>query len=279
MKLFLRSEEVPVYDSASHQAPILDELKEIIHYRELLGKMVSRNIKTRYKRSVLGIAWTMLNPLMMMLILTMVFSSIFRVNLEHYPIYVLSGLVCWNFFAQTTASAMNELVWGGSLLTRIYVPRSIFAFTALGTGLVNVVLSMVPLLVIMLVTGAPLGLSLLFVPVSILIVAMFALGVGLFLSALAVYFVDVVEMYQVFLMAWFYFTPLVYPVQIIPAHYTWAFLLNPLYYMVEVFRQPIFLGRLPDLQTLTVACLLSLFTVLFGWWFFTRKADEFAYRV
>jgi len=279
MKRFLRSEEAPVYDSARYQTPFFDELHEIFRYRELLAKLVSRNIKSRYKRSVLGIAWTMLNPLMMMLVLTMVFSSIFRGTLEHYPIYVLSGLVGWNFFAQTTSSAMSELVWGGNLLTRIYIPRSIFAFTALGTGLVNVALSMVPLLLIMLVTGAPLGLSLLFVPVSILIVAMFSLGVGLFLSTLAVYFVDVVEMYQIFLMAWFYFTPLVYPMEIIPAHYTWAFRLNPLYYIIEVFRQPIFLSQLPDLQILTVASLLSLFTLLFGWWFFTRKADEFAYRV
>ncbi len=279
MKLFLKSEEAPVYDSARHQTPVLDELQEIFRYRELLAKLVSRNIKTRYKRSVLGIAWTMLSPLMMMIVMTLVFSNIFRMNLEHYPVYLLSGLVFWNFFSQTTSSAMNELVWGGSLMTRIYMPRSIFAFTALGTGLVNIVLSLIPLLLIMLVTGAPLRLSLFFLPVSILIVGMFALGVGLFLSTLGVYFTDVLEMYQIVLMAWMYFTPVIYPIEIIPASYVGAFYLNPLYYLLEVFRQPIYLGKLPDLQTLAVACLLSSLTLIFGWWFFTRKADEFAYRV
>ena len=279
MKLFLKSEGTPVYDSARLQTPVLDELQEIFRYRELLAKLVSRNIKTRYKRSVLGIAWTMLSPLMMMIVMTLVFSSIFRMNLEHYPVYLLSGLVFWNFFSQTTSSAMNELVWGGSLMTRIYMPRSIFAFTALGTGLVNIVLSLIPLLLIMLVTGAPLRLSLFFLPVSILIVGMFALGVGLFLSTLGVYFTDVLEMYQIVLMAWMYFTPVIYPIEIIPASYIWVFYLNPLYYLLEVFRQPIYLGKLPDLQTLAVASLLSSLTLIFGWWFFTRKADEFAYRV
>jgi ABC-type polysaccharide/polyol phosphate export permease len=279
MKLFLRSEESPVYDSARHQTPVLDELQEIFRYRELLTKLVSRNIKTRYKRSVLGIAWTMLSPLMMMIVMTLVFSNIFRMNLEHYPVYLLSGLVFWNFFAQTTSSAMNELVWGGSLMTRIYMPRSIFAFTALGTGLVNIVLSLIPLLLIMLATGAPLRLSLLFLPVSILIVGMFALGVGLFLSTLGVYFTDVLEMYQIVLMAWMYFTPIIYPIEIIPESYIRVFYLNPLYYLLEVFRQPIYLGKLPDLQTLAMACSLSSLTLIIGWWFFTRKADEFAYRV
>jgi ABC-2 type transport system permease protein len=279
MKLFLRSEEPPVYDSARLQTPVLGELREIFHYRELLAKLVSRNIKTRYKRSVLGIAWTMLNPLMMMIVMTLVFSNIFRTNLEHYPVYLLSGLVFWNFFAQTTSSAMNELVWGGSLMTRIYMPRSIFAFTALGTGLVNIVLSLVPLLLIMLVTGAPVRLSVFFLPFSILIVGMFALGVGLFLSTLGVYFTDVLEMYQIVLMAWMYFTPIIYPIEIIPANYMGVFYLNPLYYLLEVFRQPIYLGKLPDLQTLVVSCLLSLLTLILGWWTFTRKADEFAYRV
>jgi ABC-2 type transport system permease protein len=279
MKLFLRSKEAPVYDSARRQAPIIDELQEIFAYRELLAKLVSRNIKTRYKRSVLGIAWTMLNPLMMMLVMTVVFSNLFRANLEHYPVYVLCGFIFWNFFSQTTSSAMSELVWGGTLLTRIYVPRSIFAFTALGTGLVNLGLSLVPLLAIMLITGAPLRFSLLYLPFSILITAMFALGMGLFLSTLAVYFADVLEMYQIVLMAWFYVTPIIYPVDILPADYVWVFTLNPAYHLLEVFRQPIYLGTLPDLQTVVVACSLSLFTLIAGWWFFTRKADEFAYRV
>lgn len=279
MKSLLKSLEPELYDSDRRRLPILDELLEILRYRELLNQLVSRNIKIRYKRSVLGIAWTMLSPLMMMTVMALVFEKMFRVNLEHYPVYVLSGLVFWSFFSQTTTAAMNELVWGGNLLTRIYIPRSIFAFTALGTGLVNIFLSFVPLLLIMLITGAPLKPSLLFMPVSILIVAPFALGIGLLLSTLAVYFVDVLEMYQVLLMAWFYFSPIFYPLEIIPEHYLWLFRLNPVYYLLEVFRLPIYSGRLPDAFMIGVSCAVSLTSLVFGWWVFTRKADEFAYRV
>jgi ABC-type polysaccharide/polyol phosphate export permease len=274
-----RNREAEVYDSERHRIALIEELKEIFQYRELLNQLVSRNIKVRYKRSILGIAWTMLSPLMMMTVMTLVFQKLFRAELEHYPVYVLSGLIFWTFFSQTTTAAMNELVWGGSLLSRIYVPRSIFAFTALGTGLVNIFLSFVPLLVIMVVTGAPLKPSLLFLPISILIIAPFALGVGLFLSTLAVYFVDVLEMYQIVIMAWFYLSPILYPLDIIPQHYQWLFEMNPVYFFLEVFRGPIYSGKLPDAFIISVSCLISLVTLLLGWWVFTRKADEFAYRV
>src|SRR5205823_11000925 len=183
---------------------------------ELLAQLVARNVKTRYKRSVLGVAWTMLNPLLMMTVTTIVFSGIFKFSTEHYPVYVLSGLLLWNFFAHTTTHAMSELVWGGGLLHRIYVPRGIFAMSALGTGLVNLLVALVPLLLIALVTGVGVGPAILFLPVPILLGAMFALGVSLALSALAVYFPDVVETFQVLLMAWMYLTPIIYPMAIVP---------------------------------------------------------------
>src|SRR5262249_43081131 len=118
---------VPVYDSAQQRLAIWEEMKELLRYRDLLFQLIARNIKTRYKRSVLGIFWTLLNPLLMMLVLTFVFSNVFRISTRHYAAYALAGLVLWNFFSQTTSGAMSELVWGGNLMNRIYLPRSIFA--------------------------------------------------------------------------------------------------------------------------------------------------------
>src|SRR4030095_8980236 len=126
------------------------ELKELLRYRDLLTQLIPRNIKTRYKRSLFGLLWTMLNPLLIMVVLTFAFSTVFRFALEHYAAYVLAGMLLWNFFAQTTTGAMSELIWGSGFLHRIYVPRGIFALTALGTGLVNLLLSLVPLLVVMI---------------------------------------------------------------------------------------------------------------------------------
>src|SRR5436190_9088144 len=109
-------QEMPVYDSARQSLPSITEFKELWRYRDLLTQLIARNIKTRYKRSVLGILWTMLNPLLMMLVLTFVFSEVFRFKIEHYAAYALAGLLLWNFFAQTTTGAMSELIWGGGFL-------------------------------------------------------------------------------------------------------------------------------------------------------------------
>lgn len=258
---------------------MLEELREVWRYRDLLAQLIARNIKVRYKRSVLGIAWTMLNPLLIMAILTLVFSSLFRVAVEHYAVYLLSGLVLWNFFSQTTTLAMSELVWGGGLFHRIYIPRTVFALSAVGTGIVNLLFALVPLAIIMLATGAPLQSTLLFLPIPIVLTAMFALGVGLLLSVLAANFADVVEVYQIVITAWMYLTPIIYPVDIIPEQYRAFFNLNPMFHLLETFRQPIYAGVIPGPYRLLTAAAIALVTLVIGWGYFARKADEFAYRI
>lgn len=267
------------YDSAHRPPPMLEELIGILHYRDLVAQFVSRNIKVRYKRSVLGVAWTMLNPLLMMTILTLVFSNIFRVSVEHYPIYVLSGLILWNFFGFTTIVAMNELVFGGNLFHRIYVPRTVFAVSATGSGLLNLVLALVPLLLIMLVTGSVPTVALLFLPVAILLMAMFTLGVSLFLSALAAYFGDMLDIHQIVLSAWMYLTPIIYPVEIVPSQYRWLLNLNPMYHLLACFRAPIYAGVLPSGEQFLAAAISATVALVVGWWFFANRADELAYRI
>jgi ABC-2 type transport system permease protein len=270
---------VPVYDSARMRSPLLADLRALIVYRDLLLLLIRRNIVARYKRSVLGIAWTMLTPLLMMASMALVFSQLFITSVEHYPVYILSGLLLWTFFSQTSTAVMTELLWGRSILQRVYVPRSIFAFSALGTGLVNFALSLVPLLLIMLALGVPLTLALLWVPVAMALVALFALGLGLFLSTLAAQFADIIEMYQILLSTWLYLTPIIYPLTIIPAEHRWLFLLNPMYYFVELFRTPILQGRLPDLPVILTAVAIALGSVLGGLWFFLRKVDDLVTRL
>ena len=269
----------PTYDSAAHISPALEEFREVHRYRYLVGQLIRRDILSRYKRSVLGVAWTMLNPLGMMIILSIVFSQLFQM-IESYPAYLLSGLIAWNFFSQGTNAAMSGLVWGGSLLHRIYIPRTVFGISAIGTALVNLLIALVPLVAVMLFTHAKIHISILFMPVSILILCGFALGFGLILSTLAVYFPDVSEMYQIVLTAWMYLTPIIYPEEIIP-----AVLLpiiqkaNPMYSLITLFRLPIYDGRFPTLAEILPALLWSAGTLVIGWIFFNSKSDEFAYRV
>ncbi|MFQ5408217.1 MAG: ABC transporter permease [Anaerolineales bacterium] len=269
----------PVYDSAFTRNTIAAEARILARYRPLLLELISRNIKTRYKRSVLGVAWTMLNPLLTMVVLTVVFSQLFAFRLPLYPVYLLSGLLVWNFFSQSTVAAINELVWSSSLLKRIYVPRTLFAVAAVGTALVNVALALVPLGIIMLATGAPLRPALLFLPVALALAGLFALGVGLALSALAVFFADVVDMYQIVLVAWMYLTPIFYPPEILADNVRWLLYVNPMFYILECFRAPIYAGELPAPGMLLGATLSALVAVLFGGWFFARKSDDFTYYV
>jgi ABC-type polysaccharide/polyol phosphate export permease len=270
---------VPTYDSARRHLPLAEEFNGLLRYRELVIQLVARNIKTRYKRSALGVAWTMLNPLVMTVILSVVFSEVMRFPVKHYAVYVLSGILAWNFFSQTTLSAMSELRWGGNLINRIYFPRSIFAAAALGTGLINLILSIPPLILVMLVLGMPLRPALLFLPAAILIGALFCFGAGLILSALYMQFADVMEMFQLLLSALYFLTPVMYPLAHVSESYRWVFRLNPVHYMVEIFRRPIYEGRLPAMRHVLVAAALALVTALFGWWFFARRANRLAYRV
>jgi len=269
-----------IYDSAKKGNLSLDELREVFNYRNLVGQLARRDILTRYKRSVLGIAWTLLNPLAMMLILTIVFSQVFKFgNIYGYPTYVLSGLLAWTFFAQTTTASMVNLVWGGGLLNRIYIPRTSFALAAIATGLVNIGLATIPLLLVMLITGVPITPAMLFLPVPILLLAAFSLGVGLFISTMAIYFPDVSEMYQIVLTGWMYLTPIIYPVEVLPEGSAyWITHLNPMYYLVTLYRIPIYNGRLPTWEELLPTIIISTVSLVIGWVVFANKSDEFAYR-
>lgn len=271
-------EEPQIYDSSNHNFRPLLELKEAWQYRDLVFFLVRRDITARYKRSVLGIAWTMLNPLGMMIVLSIVFSQVFRVAMENYPAYVLSGLIAWTFFSQTSANSINVMVWGGDLFQRIYIPRSIFAISTIITGLVNLVLSLVPLIVVMLVTKVPLSFALILVPIGMLMIALFSLGIGLLLSTIGIYFADIVEMYAIILTAWMYLTPIIYPLTILPEWVQSWLQFNPMVHLVEFFRGFVFYGQVPSIDAWLICLGISLGCFLLGWIIFTEKSDEFAYR-
>ena len=270
-----------VYDSTHSRSPALDELREILHYRDLLLQLTRRDILTRYKRSVLGIAWTMLNPLGTMLILSFVFARAFGQGPD-YAAYILSGLVAWLMFSQSTNAAMVHLIWGEGLLKRVYIPRTVFALSAVGVALVNLCLSMAPLLIVMGLTGVPIRWTILFLPVPVLCLALFSLGIGLMVSTLAVYFADVAEMYPIIVLAWMYLTPVIYPRQYLENFSpvgVWIARLNPMAHLVDLFRAPVFDGVIPGPVQLIICLAIGLITAGLGWWIFTRRADELAYRL
>jgi ABC-type polysaccharide/polyol phosphate export permease len=255
------------------------ELRELAGHANLLYELIHRDLTVRYKRSFFGFFWTMLHPLLLMLIFAAVFSRLFRAQTPHYETYFLSAYIAWNFFAQTTTNAMAGLAWNGPLMKRVRVPRSIFTLSAVASGLVNLVLSLIVLLAIMLAVRAPLHASLVALPACLAVVGIFTFGISLALTAASVFFADIREMYQAGLPALLYLTPAIYPISIVPARYRWLIELNPLTILVELVREPIYYGRIPTLRTFGLALLFSLAVLWLGWTIFRRLAPRFDGRL
>lgn len=267
-----------LHNSIIFQLPFSREkISELQQYRELVLNLASRDIKVRYKRSVLGLFWTLLQPLLMTLIFTIVFSSGFRSASFDTPLYILSGYVVWNYLAQTTLQSMTVLQGNGALMKRIALPRSVFVVSTLLASLVNFLFSLIPLFVLLALNSHTNALVLLFLPVSILITSFFVLGLALLLAPVALFFDDFNHFYQVVITMWFFLTPVVYFIATIPPEYQFLMKMNPMTWMLELFRAPIYFGTLPDLSILLLTSFTATLTLIVGWWSFARLSNRFVY--
>ncbi|MBK8507416.1 MAG: ABC transporter permease [Candidatus Competibacteraceae bacterium] len=267
------------YDSDLRPPPFVDELVQLWRYRDLVLLLTGNILKNRYKRSLLGILWMLLNPLLQTIVLAIAFGALFQSALPHYPIYLLSGLLAWNFVTQTTQYAMGVMAGGGGLLKRIYIPRATYIVAVVGNGLVNSLVSILPLLLVMIVFQHPLGASWAFLPFSLLILTAFTLGLALLLSTASVFFTDSIDIYQIVVQAGFFLTPIMYPPSVLPGPLNDWLLLNPFYLLIELFRTPIYANAVPDTGLIASATVLALATLLAGWTVFTRRVDQLAYRL
>jgi ABC-type polysaccharide/polyol phosphate export permease len=269
-----------VYDSAKRPHPAVEEAQELLRFWDLVLQWSRRNIKLRYKRSILGVLWTLLEPLMLMTILTIVFSNVFRFDgLDYpFPLYILSGLLLFDFFNRSTLQIVEETVASLGLASRIYVPRSAFAVATVLTYLVNWAIALIPLVAIMMVLRQPLSWAILTIPFGMLLSSLFALGVGLLVATLGAFFHDVKLTYQVLLTGWFYATPIIYPLEIVPAPFEKYFLLNPLLHLVALVREPVIFARVAPLENWLAAGGFSLAALALGWWVFTTQRSVFDYR-
>ncbi|HYG65129.1 MAG TPA: ABC transporter permease [Thermoanaerobaculia bacterium] len=256
-------------------------MKEILSYRDLILTLVARDLKVRYRRSALGFLWTMLQPLLMMLVFYAVFSALFRFSIPNYEVYALAGVLFWNFFSQSIVSSMNSLRGNAQLLKKLPVPKIVFPLATVLSGVVNLLLALVPLLLIMLITGglASLKPALLFLPVSILLAALFTLGAGLLLAPLAVFFSDVLELIGVLLSVVMYLTPIFYPKEILPESLRWVVRFNPVRSILEVFRDPIYQGEVPPLTHLSVCIVIAILALVIGAVAFRRSSDRIPFYV
>ena len=212
-----------------------------VKYRALINQLVQRDIKTKYRRSVLGLLWTVLNPLLMMTVLSIVFSYFFSRygDVENFPVYLLCGQVIFNFFNESTSIAMGSIVHSGELIKKVYVPKYLFPITKVMSSGVNLLSSMIALVIVMVATRSRVTPTVLLAVFPLLYVLLFSTGVSLFLSAAAVSFRDLMHLYSVVTTAWMYLTPVIYPMSILDGAPKWAVFIinaNPLTAFIKIFR-------------------------------------------
>lgn len=250
-------------------------IKNFIRYQSLLQGLVMRDMKVKYKRSILGILWTLLNPLLTMCVLTIVFSNLFRYDIENFPVYLITGQVMFSFFAEATSIAMGSIIGSASLIKKVYIPKYIFPLSKILSSFVNLLFALIAVIIIMIFMKINITIAILFVPLSFIYILTFSVGVGLLLSSINVFFRDTQHLYGVLLTAWTYLTPIFYPIDIIPNKFRWLIEINPIYYMVTYFRDCVLYGNIPSLQLNIICILYSVFTLIIGLWVFYKKQDKF----
>ena len=250
-------------------------IDNFLKFKPLLTELVSRDIKIKYRRSVLGVMWTVLNPLGMMIILSIVFSSFFKFDIENFPLYVLSGQVIFNFFNDATTSSMTSILNNASLIKKVYVPKYLFVFSRIFSSFINLMASFSALLVVMIVTRAELHWQMILSVVPLTMVVGFSLGIGLILAAITVRFRDIMHLYSVFTTGLMYLTPVIYPMSILPDTIKSIVMLNPLTNYLIMFRDVMFYATLPSIQALIIGIVEMVLALGAGLWVFYKKQDGF----
>ncbi|MBR2179230.1 MAG: ABC transporter permease [Selenomonadaceae bacterium] len=249
--------------------------KELYKYRYLIVELVSRDIKKKYRRSILGVLWSLLNPLFIMIITAMIFSHLFRFDIENYPLYLLCGQIIFTFYNESTRFAMLSIIENGILLKKVYVLKYLFPTSRVVSSCVNLLFTLPALFLIIVVTGAKFTFATFTFIIPLFFMLMFCLGVGLILSTLAVYFRDMVHLYNVFLSLLSYATPIFYPESIVPEQYSLILKLNPLYFYMKAFRQSVCEGRIPEADLLMICASIAVVTIFIGWRLFKRYQNNF----
>jgi lipopolysaccharide transport system permease protein len=259
---------------------IISLLNTLFRYRELFYQLVTRDIRLKYRRSVLGYIWSVLNPLLTMLVMYFVFSQMFRFNIPNFPVYLITGNLLFGFMQGATARAQGSVIFNAPLLKKVYVPKYIFTVSSVTSDFVIMLLSMIALFVVMLVTRTSFTWHVFFIVIPLLELYFFCLGLGFFLAAASVFFFDVQHLWDVFCTIWMYATPIFYPLSLVPLWLQKIIIhFNPLYLYITQFRDLI-IGTPDAFLPLAVQGLFwAAGMLLFGLWFFSVTKRRFILHI
>ena len=240
----------------------------------LLEELIKKNFSSKYKDSVLGILWTVLQPLLMMALFTIVFSTLFNRNINNYPVYFLCGWCLYMFFNSAISASMNSLKGNKNILKRTPAPKYIFILGSVISEFLNFIIMLIILLVVMIVTNAPFYWTIIFSVIPIISILIMIIGLGLMLSIICVYYSDVQHLWRVFSMMLMYASAIFYPMSMIPEHYRQYLILNPFYWVLEQFRCFVFYGIFPQAISVINSILLSLIILVLGIIIFKKYEDK-----
>ncbi len=258
---------------------MIEPVTQLYRYRVMVQILILRELKARYRGTALGFLWSFVNPLVLMVVYVLVFSVYFRVDMEHYPVFVLSGILPWNCFSSGLNEAANSIIGNGGLIKRVYLPSEIFPFVYVGSNMVHYLLSIPILLLFLIFFGIKLSWPLLLFPWILSIQFLFTYGLALIVSSLAVEFRDLLHVVSNFLMIWFFVTPIFYPITMVPERYRPLVNFNPMAQLILAYQDIFFSNQIPSMAGLTILTALSVAFLAIGLAFFEARKDLFAEEV
>lgn len=256
-----------------------EKIKEIYTYRHMLKTLVKQDIRGRYKGSVFGFLWTLLNPLLLLAVYSVVFQFVFKLDIEHYPIYLFVALMPWTTFANTIALGTNSVVSSAAILKKVYFPREILPLASVISNMINYIFSFVIIVIALFIAGIGVSWYIVFLPVLLIIQAMFTLALTLVLSAGNVYIRDIQYIMNPVMMIWMYASPILYKVDMVPAKYMAIYKLNPMMHLIEGYRAILYYKQMPDFKWLGIIFGVSLVLLIIGFVVFGKLQRRFAEEV
>lgn len=259
---------------------MIQDLKELYNYREMLKSLVRKELRTRYKGSFLGFLWTFINPLMQLAVYSIVFPFLMRgVHIKHYPVFVFVGLLPWIFFSTSLSNSTPVVVNNKDLVKKVYFPRELLPVSSVTTALINMIFGFVIVIPILVISQIKITGAIFYLPVIMLVEYFICLGFSLLFSSLNVYFRDLEHMLGIFIMMWFYLTPIIYTIDMVPERFMKLYYLNPMTTIILSFKDVLYYGRVPNLRLLGIILVFSLLLVIFGYRLFRVLQKDFAEEI
>jgi ABC-2 type transport system permease protein/lipopolysaccharide transport system permease protein len=254
-------------------------LNELWKYRPVLWQLIRQHLILRYRRTVLGYLWTLINPLMMMTVTAVVFANLFKMDLKTYAVFLFAGMIPWNFFSAMVIQSGSAFINNEGLIKKIYLPKIIFPLSIAIGILIDSVLSFFALFLIIFIIGGHLSWAVFFIPLAYLLLFIFSIGVALISSIATLFFRDLQYVIPLAMQAWFFLTPVMYKNEALAGKVAWLVGMNPVSSFIELFRAPLYSGHLPATSVITHTLLLALGSIVIGFWFFLAQEKKIVFRL